>query len=54
VNEKLKQYAFKPYSWMEMDAGSEGKMVNDYFLPKDYWEPYLKQMAVEQAKAMAR
>ena len=31
---------------------NEGKVVNDYYLPKDIWEPYLAWMARRQAEAM--
>ncbi|MDD1620852.1 MAG: hypothetical protein LUQ11_05180 [Methylococcaceae bacterium] len=54
LNMKLKQYVFRSYSWMTYEVGEDGRVVNDYFLPKEYWEPFLNHMTTEQAKAMAR
>jgi hypothetical protein len=54
LNVKVKQYVFKPYAWMTQEVGVDGKVVNDYNLPREYWEPFLKYMTAEQAKAMRR
>lgn len=54
LNAKIKQYKFTAYSWISQELGADGKAVNDYLLPREYWEPYIKHFAAEQAKAMAR
>jgi hypothetical protein len=54
LNVKVKQYVFRGYAYLTYDVGDDGKVVNDYFLPKEYWEPYLRHAAAEQAKAMRR
>lgn len=54
LNSKIKQYVFCGYSYMTYNVEENGKLVNDYFLPKEYWEPYLRYAAAEQAKAMMR
>jgi hypothetical protein len=38
---KLKQYEFRAYSWVMEEVGEDGKVVNDYLLPRHYWEPFL-------------
>lgn len=53
LNRKLKQYVIKSWSWIGQQVGDEGKVVNDYLLPKEYWEPFLKHAAKAQAGAMA-
>lgn len=49
MNESLKQYSFKS-SWIEYDVTNEGKMVNDYYLPKEYADPYLLHLARQQMR----
>jgi hypothetical protein len=41
VNEKIKRYRFLNYSWMTYNVPSDGRIVSGYFLPKEYWKPYV-------------
>jgi len=50
---RIRQYEFKAYAWLTNDVGEDGKVVNNYYLPKQYWQPFVNWMAAEQAKAMA-
>jgi hypothetical protein len=53
LNRKLKQYVIKPWSWMTQEVGDDGKVVNDYYLPKEYWEPFVMHAPRAQAEGMA-
>jgi hypothetical protein len=54
LNSRIKQFVFKDYAWLTYEVGNDGKVVNEYFLPKKYWEPFLKRMAAQQAEAMVQ